>query len=34
MIGSKEDYIQYRLDRSEEIFQDARLLAENKRWRS
>ena len=34
MTGSKEDYIQYRLDRSEEIFQDAKLLAENKRWRS
>jgi uncharacterized protein (UPF0332 family) len=34
MIGSQDDYIQYRLDRSDEIFQDARLLAENKRWRS
>jgi uncharacterized protein (UPF0332 family) len=34
MTGSKEDYIQYRLDRSIEIFQDAQLLAENKRWRS
>jgi len=34
MTGSKEDYIQYRLDRSIEIFQDAKLLAENKRWRS
>ncbi|MBN1185512.1 MAG: HEPN domain-containing protein [Bacteroidales bacterium] len=34
MTGSQEDYIQYRLDRSEEIFQDAKLLADNKRWRS
>jgi uncharacterized protein (UPF0332 family) len=34
MTGSQEDYIQYRLDRSEEIFKDARLLADNKRWRS
>lgn len=34
MTGSQEDYIQYRIDRSEEIFQDAKLLAENKRWRS
>lgn len=34
MMGSQDDYIQYRLDRSEEIFQDAQLLAENKRWRS
>ncbi len=34
MTGSQEDYIQYRLDRSVEIFQDAKLLAENERWRS
>ncbi len=34
MTGSYEDYIQYRIDRSAEIFQDAELLAENKRWRS
>lgn len=34
MTGSQEDYIQYRIDRSVEIFQDAKLLAENKRWRS
>ncbi len=34
MTFSQEDYIQYRLDRSAEIFQDARLLADNKRWRS
>lgn len=34
MTGSHEDYIQYRLDKSDEIFQDAWLLAENRRWRS
>jgi len=34
MMVSQDDYIQYRLARSEEIFQDAELLAENKRWRS
>ena len=34
MIGSREDYIRYRIDRSIEIFEDAILLAENKRWRS
>jgi len=34
MTGSQNDYIRYRLDRSVELFQDARLLAENKRWRS
>lgn len=34
MKGSHEDYIQYRIDRSVEVFQDARLLADNKRWRS
>ena len=34
MTGSQEDYIQYQLDRSAEIFQDAKLLADNKRWRS
>ena len=34
MTGSKNDYIRHRLDRSVELFQDARLLAENKRWRS
>jgi|GEM_PF-6241800 len=31
MRGSQEDYIQYRIDRSEEILQDARLLAEHGR---
>jgi uncharacterized protein len=34
MTGSQNDYILYRIDRSVELFQDAILLAENKRWRS
>jgi uncharacterized protein (UPF0332 family) len=34
MTDSKQDYINYRLDRSVELFQDAKLLAKNKRWRS
>ncbi len=34
MTDSKQDYINYRLERSVELFQDAILLAENKRWRS
>ena len=34
MTGSQKDYIQYRIDRSAELFQDAKLLADNKRWRS
>jgi len=34
MTGSQDDYIQYRIDRSVEIFEDAKLLADNKRWRS
>ncbi len=34
MTNSQADYIRYRLKRSAEIFQDARLLAENERWRS
>lgn len=34
MTGSQAEYIQYRIDRSIEIFQDAKLLADNKRWRS
>jgi uncharacterized protein (UPF0332 family) len=34
MIGSQKDYIQYRIDRSVEIFEDAKLLSDNKRWRS
>ena len=31
MTGSQNDFIRYRLDRSVELFQDAILLAENKR---
>jgi uncharacterized protein len=34
MTGSQTDYIQYRINRSAEIFQDAKLLADNRRWRS
>jgi uncharacterized protein len=34
MTSSQSDYIQYRLDRSIELMEDARLLADNKRWRS
>jgi uncharacterized protein (UPF0332 family) len=33
-MGSIKDYIQYRIDRSDEIFDDAKLLAKNNRWRS
>ena len=29
---TKEDYINYRLDRAYEAFEDAKLLAENDRW--
>lgn len=29
---TKEDYINYRLERAYEAFEDARLLAENERW--
>lgn len=32
--GSKQDYINYRIGKSEEIFADAVLLAQNKRWNS
>lgn len=34
MEHSQKEYIKYRLERSEELFQDANLLAQNKRWRS
>lgn len=34
MTVSKEDYIKYRIKRSAEVFQDAKLLAKNMRWRS
>jgi len=31
-IGSRDDYIKYRFQRAEESFDDALLLAENKKW--
>ncbi|MDT3738599.1 MAG: HEPN domain-containing protein [Candidatus Kapabacteria bacterium] len=34
MNGSKNDYINYRLSKSKEIFEDAILLADNQRWNS
>ena len=34
MNSSQEDYIQYRIARSSELFDDAKLLADNKRWHS
>lgn len=34
MSGSKQDYIDYRIQKSTEIFDDAKLLAVNKRWNS
>jgi uncharacterized protein (UPF0332 family) len=34
MTGSQADYIKYRISRSAELFQDAKLLADNKRWLS
>ena len=34
MEHSQKEYIKYRLERSEELFQDAKLLGQNKRWRS
>ncbi len=34
MSGTKEDYIEYRLLKSKEIFDDAKLLANNQRWNS
>ncbi|MCK4922825.1 MAG: HEPN domain-containing protein [Bacteroidales bacterium] len=34
MKGARDEYLQYRLERSNELFQDAQLLAENRRWRS
>jgi uncharacterized protein len=34
MPGSKQDYIDYRVQKSTEIFEDARLLALNLRWNS
>lgn len=34
MDRSKEDYIQYRIEKAKEILEDAELLAENQRWNS
>lgn len=34
MSGTKQDYINYRIEKSTEIYQDAVLLAENGRWNS
>ncbi len=34
MTGSQSDYMQYRINRSIELFQDAKLLADNERWGS
>ncbi len=34
MAGTKEDYINYRIAKSEEVFEDAKLLAREKRWNS
>ena len=34
MTSAQDNYIQYRIERSSELFQDAILLATNDRWRS
>ncbi len=34
MKGTRQDYINYRVEKSDEIFRDAQLLAENNRWNS
>lgn len=34
MERSKKDYINYRIDKANEIFDDAKLLAQNARWNS
>ncbi len=34
MSGTKEDYIIYRIEKSNEVFEDAILLAKNERWNS
>lgn len=34
MTDSRDEYIKYRIERSNELFDDAVLLAANKRWRS
>jgi len=34
MAGTKQDYINYRIEKSDETYQDAILLANNERWNS
>jgi uncharacterized protein (UPF0332 family) len=34
MAGTKQDYIDYRVLKSNEVFEDAKLLASNQRWNS
>ncbi len=34
MSGTKNDYIKYRIEKSQEIFEDALILAKNGRWNS
>ena len=34
MPGTKQDYINYRIQKSKEVFEDAVLLAKNQRWNS
>lgn len=34
MTGTKQDYINYKVSKSVEIFEDAKLLAQNERWNS
>lgn len=34
MTGTKEDYLNYRISKSKEVFEDAVLLAKNARWNS
>jgi uncharacterized protein (UPF0332 family) len=34
MVGSKEDYINYRIQKSNETYEDAIILADKKRWNS
>jgi uncharacterized protein (UPF0332 family) len=34
MKGRKEDYINYRVEKSSEIYKDAMILAQNERWNS
>jgi uncharacterized protein (UPF0332 family) len=34
MVGTKQDYIDYRVAKSLEIFDDAKLLLSNSRWNS